>query len=162
MVIPLFSVTASSLIKLRGYGLRAGNFTFDNYVKVFTEDKQGTGALLVSIFLAVSSATIASVLGTLSVLASRKAGKRTGRVIEGLSLIPEMLPSIVLVLGIMLFYNGIYRLVPIYGTIWIMVLSYVILFLPYTVQWKAFWPLNLTVSRLTDAQPTSESIAPHS
>ena len=88
MVIPLFSVTASSLIKLRGYGLRAGNFTFDNYVKVFTEDKQGTGALLVSIFLAVSSATIASVLGTLSVLASRKAGKRTGRVIEGLSLIP--------------------------------------------------------------------------
>ncbi|MBO8469022.1 MAG: iron ABC transporter permease [Spirochaetes bacterium] len=135
MVIPLFSVTASSLIKLRGYGLRAGNFTFDNYVKVFTEDKQGTGALLVSIFLAVSSATIASVLGTLSVLASRKAGKRTGRVIEGLSLIPEMLPSIVLVLGIMLFYNGIYRLVPIYGTIWIMVLSYVILFLPYTVQY---------------------------
>ena len=135
MLIPLFSVVTSSLIKLRGYGLRAGNFTFGNYVKLFTEDNQGTGALLISIFLAVSSATIASILGTISVIISKQAGKRCGRLIEGLSLIPEMLPSIVLVLGIMLFYNRIYRIVPIYGTIWIMVLSYVILFLPYTVQY---------------------------
>ena len=135
MVIPLFSVITSSLIKLRGYGLRAGNYTLDNYIKVFTEDSQGIGALSVSIFLAVSSATIAAILGTIIVTASRSAGKRTGKLIEGISLLPEMLPSIVLVLGIMLFYNGIYKIVPIYGSIWIMVLSYVIIFLPYTVQY---------------------------
>ena len=135
MVIPLFSVTASSLIKLRGYGLRAGNFTFSNYIAVFTEDKQGVNALLVSIFLAISSATIAAILGTMTVTAIRSAKRNTGKIIEGISLLPEMLPSIVLVLGIMLFYNGIYRIIPIYGTIWIMVLSYVILFLPYTIQY---------------------------
>lgn len=135
MIIPLFSVIASSLIKLRGYGLRAGNYTIGNYIAVFTEDKQGINALLVSIFLAVSSATITAVLGTVIVTAIRNARKSIGNIIEGISLLPEMLPSIVLVLGIMLFYNGIYRIIPIYGTIWIMVLSYVILFLPYTIQY---------------------------
>lgn len=135
MVIPLFSVIVSSLIKLRGYGMRAGNYTFGNYIKVFTEDKQGINALLVSIFLAVSSATIAAMLGTISVTLSRRAGKRMEKLIEGITLLPEMLPSIVLVLGIMLFYNAIYQMIPIYGTLGIMVLSYVILFLPYTVQY---------------------------
>ena len=135
MVIPLFSVVASSLIKLRGYGLRAGNYTFQNYINVFTEDSQGLNALSVSIFLAITSATLASILGTISVIVSRLTGKRLGKTIEGLSLVPEMLPSIVMVLGIMLFYNRIYKVIPLYGTIWIMVLSYVILFLPYTVQY---------------------------
>ena len=134
MAIPLFSVVASSLIKLRGYGLRAGNFTFDNYLLVFTEDRQGINALSVSVFLAVTSATISAMLGTAVALSSRRS-KHTGKIVEGLSLIPEMLPSIVLVLGIMLFYNRIYDAIPIYGTIWIMVLSYTILFLPYTVQY---------------------------
>ena len=102
----------------------------NNYILVFTEDRQGINALSVSIFLAVTSATIAAFLGTACALSSRKS-----RLVEGIALIPEMLPSIVLVLGIMLFYNRIYKAVPIYGTIWIMVLSYVILFLPYTVQY---------------------------
>ncbi len=135
MVIPLFSVISSSLINLRGYGFRSGNFTLGNYVRLFTEDNQGTGALAVSIFLAISSASIAAILGTLIVMAIRRTGRRTGQAIEAMALLPEMLPSIVLVLGIMLFYNAIYKLIPIYGTIWIMVLSYVILFLPYTVQY---------------------------
>ena len=135
MIIPLFSVTVSSLINLRGYGMRAGNYTFMNYVNVFMEDRQGINALLISVFLAFSSATIASILGTVAVTVSRFARGGMRKTIEGTALLPEMLPSIVLVLGIMLFYNSIYKILPIYGTIWIMVLSYVVLFLPYTVQY---------------------------
>ena len=52
-----------------------------------------------------------------------------------MSLLPEMLPSIVLVFGIMLFWNAIYKIIPLYNTIWIMVLAYVVLYLPYTVQY---------------------------
>ena len=134
MIIPLFSIISSSLINLRGYGFRAGNFTINNYIKVFTEDTQGINALSISLFLALSSATIAAIIGTICATMANK-GRKMGKVIEGLALVPEMLPSIVLVLGIMLFYNSIYKIVPIYGTIWIMVLAYVILFLPYTVQY---------------------------
>ena len=52
-----------------------------------------------------------------------------------MGLLPEMLPGIVLVIGIMLFWNQIYRILPLYNTLGIMVLAYVVLFLPYTVQY---------------------------
>lgn len=52
-----------------------------------------------------------------------------------MGLLPEMLPSIVLVIGVMLFWNQIYRVLPLYNTLGILVLSYVVLFLPYTIQY---------------------------
>ena len=60
------------------------------------------------------------------------------------SLLPEMLSSIVLVIGIMLFWNMIYKVIPLYNTIGIMVLAYVVLYLPYTVQYmtSAFTQIN--------------------
>ena len=57
------------------------------------------------------------------------------KALEGVSLLPEMLPGIVLVIGIMLFWNAVYQVLPLYNTIGIMVLAYVALYLPYTVQY---------------------------
>ena len=55
--------------------------------------------------------------------------------VEAIGLLPEMLPGIVLVIGIMLFWNQIYNILSLYNTMGIMVLAYVVLFLPYTVQY---------------------------
>lgn len=134
IIIPYFSIISTSLIKLRGYGLAKGNFTFQHYVELFTENDKGIRALVNSLVLALSSATICAVLGTLVVLAVRKGG-RGGKTLEAISLLPEMLPGIVLVIGIMLFWNGIYKIIPLYNTLGILVLAYVVLFLPYTVQY---------------------------
>ena len=120
---------ATSLIKLRGYGLAAGNFTFQHYVELFTKNSKGWEALATSTFLAVVSATIASIMGTLIVVLIKKAGNWK-KVIEGEALLPEMLPNIVLVIGLMLFWNKIYKLLPLYNTIGFMVLVYVVMFLP--------------------------------
>ena len=83
----------------------------------------------------VTSATICAVLGTLLVLAVRKSHSKLRKVVEAIGLLPEMLPGIVLVIGIMLFWNQIYNILPLYNTMGIMVLAYVVLFLPYTVQY---------------------------
>ena len=66
------------------------------------------------------------------------------KVVEGISLLPEMLPGIVLIIGIMLFWNAIYQAIPLYNTMGIMVLAYVVLYLPYTVQYvtSAFTQIN--------------------
>ncbi|MDD3193344.1 MAG: iron ABC transporter permease [Oscillospiraceae bacterium] len=135
VVIPYFSVISTSLIHLRGYGFAAGNFTLQHYIDLFTENTKGVSALKNSLFLAVSSATICAVLGTLIVLAVRNSKSRLRKPLEAMSLLPEMLPSIVLVIGIMLFWNQIYKILPLYNTLGIMVLAYVVLFLPYTVQY---------------------------
>ena len=83
-------------------------------------------------------------LGTLVVLAVRRGKGRFGKIVEGVSMLPEMLPAIVLVIGIMLFWNAIYRVIPLYNTLGIMVLAYVVLYLPYTVQYvtSAFTQIN--------------------
>lgn len=74
-------------------------------------------------------------LGTAVVVAARRAKGFFKKAIEGINLLPEMLPGIVLVIGIMLFYNAMYRVIPLYNTLGFMVLAYVVLYLPYTVQY---------------------------
>lgn len=107
--VPYFSVISTSLIKLRGYGFKAGNFTFQHYIDLFTENEKGIRALGNSLILAVSAATICAILGTIIVIAIRKARSKFGKVVEAMGLLPEMLPGIVLVIGIMLFWNQIYN-----------------------------------------------------
>lgn len=92
------------------------------------------GALLVFV-KTLSEYGTPSTLGTLLVLAVRKSHSKLRKVVEAIGLLPEMLPGIVLVIGIMLFWNQIYNILPLYNTMGIMVLAYVVLFLPYTVQY---------------------------
>ena len=148
--IPYFSIISTSLIKLRGYGLAAGNFTFQHYVELFTDNTKGTRALINSVILAVSSATVCAVLGTMIVTAVVRSKSRMKKGLEALSLIPEMLPAIVLVIGIMLFWNRIYKVIPLYNTLGIMILAYVVLFLPYTVQYVTSSYTQISAS-LTEA-----------
>ena len=141
--VPYFSIISTSLIRLRGYGLAAGNFTLDHYKELLATPK-ALASIWKSLFLAVSSASICSVIGTAVVIAVRKSKGFFSKILESVSLLPEMLPSIVLVIGIMLFWNAVYRVIPLYNTIWIMVLAYVVLYLPYTVQYvtSAFTQIN--------------------
>ena len=142
--IPYFSVISTSLIKLRGYGLAAGNFTVRHYVDLFMKNPKGCQALINSLGLAAGSATIAAVLGTMTVTAVRRSSRKAGKALEAVSLLPEMLPGIVLVIGIMLFWNAVYKVVPLYNTMGIMILAYVALFLPYTIQYvtSSFTQIN--------------------
>lgn len=133
--IPYFSIISTSLINLRGYGFAAGNFTFQHYIDLFTENEKGVSAIKNSLFLAVTSATICAVFGTAIVVCVRNSRSKLKKVVEAIGLLPEMLPSIVLVIGIMLFWNQIYDALPLYNTMGILVLAYVVLFLPYTIQY---------------------------
>lgn len=59
--------------------------------------------------------------------------RKNRKILEAASLLPVMLPGIVLV--IMLFGSDIYSLLPLYSIMAILVITYVILFLPYTAEY---------------------------
>lgn len=59
--------------------------------------------------------------------------EKSGKILEAASLLPVMLPGIVLI--IMLFGNDICSLFPLYSTMAILVITYAILFLPYTAEY---------------------------
>lgn len=132
--IPYFAIIATSLINLRGYGLTPGNFTFSHYIELFSDSTKAVRALGTSLMLATVSATLVSLLGTLIVVTVHKE-KRWKKKIESLALFPEMIPNIVLVIGMMLFWNKVYHVVPIYNTIYFMILVYTVMFLPYAIQY---------------------------
>ena len=133
--IPYFSVTVTSLIKLRGFGMQSGNYTFDHYITLFTANPRGLAAFKNSIFFAVTSATIATVIGTAAATIIHYAKNKFLKLIHVIGLMPEMLPNIVFVIGIMIFWNTVYHIIPMYNSIWIIVLAYVTLFLPFSIQY---------------------------
>ena len=63
--------------------------------------------------------------------------EKSGKILEAASRLPEMRPGIVLVIAVMLFGRNIYSLLPLYSTMAILVITYAILFLPYTAEYIA-------------------------
>ena len=61
--------------------------------------------------------------------------RKNRKILEAASLLPEMLPCIVLIIGIMLLGCDICSLFPLYSTMAILVITYAILFLPYTAEY---------------------------
>lgn len=61
--------------------------------------------------------------------------EKNRKILEAASLVSEMLPGIVLVIGIMLFGSDIYSLFPLHSTMAILIITYVILFLPYAAEY---------------------------
>ena len=61
--------------------------------------------------------------------------EKNRKILKAASLLPEMLPGIVLVIGIMLLGSDIYSLLPLYSAMAILIITYAILFLPYTAEY---------------------------
>lgn len=134
--VPYYSIITSSLMNVWGRGFTAGNFTFQHYVNLFAGGTQGSSALWNSLYLSFLAATIAMMLGTfLAVVIIRSKGF-IRKFIDISSLLSNTVPRIVIIVGLILFWNSPVMIpVTVYNTIWILALTYVVAFLPYTVQY---------------------------
>lgn len=132
--IPYFSIIATSLINLRGYGLQKGNFTTKHYIELFENRSAAKRTLLTSFGLGIGTAIICAIIGTYIVVTLYKQGKWR-KYLENIAILPEMIPSIVFVIGLMIFWNKIYNIVPLYNTLGFMVLVYSVMYLPFTIQY---------------------------
>jgi iron(III) transport system permease protein len=102
--------------------------TLDHYQSNLT-DTRTYRALQNSLFLAISGATICMVLAALTAWVTTKT-KAAGRgIIEALTFIPWAFPGTALAIGLLWTY--VYVPLPIYGTLWILLIGYITRFLPY-------------------------------
>ncbi len=102
--------------------------TLDNYITNLS-DTRTYRALQNSMFLAVVGATVCMFLAALTAWVTTKT-KTVGRgVIEALTFIPWAFPGTALAIGLLWTY--VYIPLPIYGTLWILMIGYVTRFLPY-------------------------------
>lgn len=133
--IPYFSIIAASLMRLRGAGLAWDNLTLEHYQELLSWGSVSLKALWNSLGLSLAASTIAVVLGSGFALVIGKSQRRTQRFVDLFSLLPNTVPGIVMVVGLVLFWNSPWLPVTLYNTYGIVVLTYVVLFLPYTVQY---------------------------
>ncbi|MEK3715648.1 ABC transporter permease [Paenibacillus sp. FSL R7-0333] len=133
--IPYFSIIAASLMKLRGAGLSLDNLTLDHYRELLSWGSVSLKAIGNSLGLSLAAASVAVVLGAGLALAIGRSSGRLQRIIDLLSLLPNTVPGIVMVVGLILLWNAPWMPFTLYNTYGMVVLTYVVLFLPYTVQY---------------------------
>lgn len=105
-----------------------GLLTLDHY-RSNLGDLRTYRALKNSIFLAVTGATLCMILAAITSYITAKT-KIAGRgIIEGLTFIPWAFPGTALAIGLLWTY--VFIPLPIYGTIWILLIAYITRFLPY-------------------------------
>jgi iron(III) transport system permease protein len=108
-----------------------GRITFDAYTYVFTQP-QASAALVNTLMLTLLAPTLCMLLCTLIswyVVRSRMRGKR---LLDVLAFLPNTVPSIMIGLALVyLFLTVPWRLIPIYGTVWIITLAVVTRYLAF-------------------------------
>ncbi|MCK0470466.1 iron ABC transporter permease [Halalkalibacter sp. APA_J-10(15)] len=130
--VPYFSVASTALMNIQGNGLSFSNLTLRHFVELFSGS--GKDALWNSIWLAALAATISASIGIwVAMIIMKKRGIQE-KTMDFFSLAPNTVPGIVVVVGLILFWNAYWNPAPIYNTWMMLILTYVILYLPFTVQ----------------------------
>jgi iron(III) transport system permease protein len=132
--VPYFTVFASALTRLESAGLVWSNLTLLNFQVLFTPSSGALTAIGNSVRLALLAATISAIIGiVVALLAVKQRGPVPGT-IDFLSLAPNTVPAIVVIVGLIFAWNSTWMPLPVYNTIWMLVLAYVVLYLPFSVQ----------------------------
>ncbi len=129
VVLPYIGIIMVSLSPSLGADLTLHNFTFKHYAYIFTEHPFVFRAIGNSFFLAFSAATLLAIF-TLAVAVVVKRGQAPGRGILGyLTRWPIAIPGSVI--AVSLLYAYIKPPLQLVGTMWILLLAYLIRNLPY-------------------------------
>ncbi|WP_158927176.1 iron ABC transporter permease [Acidisphaera sp. S103] len=131
VVLPLLTLIYASVQKLAVAFPAASNFTLDNYRQALTQNAVRY-AMSNSLILGVLTATIGVALtGMLSWLIHRSRVPGRG-VLEYIAMFPQAVPRLVFAFGMM--WAWLVFPIPIYGTLWLLLIAYLTVFLPLGVR----------------------------
>jgi iron(III) transport system permease protein len=129
IILPFFTLFLVSLKTFWAPRDIFGNLSFDNYL-----DLPAFGNILQSfinsILVSSVSATIAILAATLLAYYSLKSKIKHKGIIEGISMLPISFPGLVLGVGLLWAFITL----PIYGTVWILILAFIIKYIPHGIR----------------------------
>lgn len=132
VVLPVGLLAALSISRDWIAGIGPSGWTLANYAYALFAEPASQRGLANSVRLALGTATIGTALGFLIVYADQRTDVRGRAALDYLTAIPLGLPGIVIALAML---EGWIRVpLPVYGTIWILLLAYLVHFLPRAVR----------------------------
>lgn len=132
LIIPMFTVFLSSLLKRWGIEVSLQNMTLNNYKTLFWENETMRNSLVNSIFYGLVSATVAIIVGSLIVYFYKNNKSIKSKLLFNISQLPITFPNIILAIGAM--FAFINEPIKLYGTKWIIIVTYIVLFIPIVIK----------------------------
>ena len=113
-----------------------GVFTFTNYVKAFQVPLFWT-ATENSFVLSIGTGVIATLIATVMAYVLIKGRTRFSGLFQYLSLLPLAFPGVVYSIGLIWTFLSIPGLNGIYGTVWVVLIALVVVWLPYSIRFMS-------------------------
>jgi iron(III) transport system permease protein len=132
VALPIGQLFLSSFFKFFGF-YQADMFTFDHYRSVW-ENREFWRALGNTMLLGFLGATATMTLGAIVAYVTTRTTWNGRRLIDILAWLPWMMPGIVLGIGFLWGFAVLPHSIPIYGTLWALLLAYIALGTPVAVR----------------------------
>jgi iron(III) transport system permease protein len=134
-VFPIAAITWSSLLPFaQAPSMKAlSMISLDNYRSALA-DSGIVGSVLNSLTVSVASATIAIFITFIAAWLIVRASIKARWVLDQMAMLPLVFPGIVMGIAILKMYLAIP--LPVYGTIWILVLAFIARYLPYGIRFS--------------------------
>jgi iron(III) transport system permease protein len=129
VVLPIVALLLSSFLAAGTFSLSGNSFTLQHYVYLFRSYPATSRSLLNGFIYSVTGATVALLLAALSAYFISRYRSVLTRSMRIILMFPLVLPGIVIGTGLLLAY--IRPPIVLYGTLWILVVSYITRFLPF-------------------------------
>lgn len=131
-VVPLGTIVISSFLKQWGMDLNMASLTLENYRAIFANDGLGLRAIRNSIIFGIAAASVASIIGVIVAWIANRTSVKGRKLMEFTATWPVAVPGTVLaVAAILAWINPPLKL---YGTPWILVITYIAACLPFAVR----------------------------
>lgn len=130
-VLPVLSMVLTALLQYWGAPLTTASLTLQNFAYVL-KFEAARRAIANSLFLAAAAATVTMFVGVIISYMHVKARLRGSRLLDFLATIPYAVPHTVLAIAMILAYAR--PPVSLYGTLWIILVAYLAVYLPFAVR----------------------------
>ncbi|HXV50126.1 MAG TPA: iron ABC transporter permease, partial [Candidatus Binatia bacterium] len=130
-ILPILSMILTALMRYWGAPITVANLTLQNFNYVLRFEA-AQRAVMNSLFLGALAATVAMFVGTVISYLHVKAKLRGSRVLDFLATIPYAVPHTVIAIAMILAWAR--PPVSLYGTLWIILVAYLAVYLPFAVR----------------------------
>jgi iron(III) transport system permease protein len=132
---PIAAITWSSFLPFAQAPSRhaLSLLSFNNYRTAFA-DSSIVGSVFNSLTVSVTSATVAIIITFFAAWLIVRASMKSRWILDQMAMLPLVFPGIVMGIAILKMYLAIP--LPVYGTIWILVLAFIARYLPYGVRFS--------------------------
>ena len=131
-VLPLFILAYVSVVSLYTAEYSWAFLTLENYRSLFFANDMNLRAIRNTLILAPTAALLGVILAVVINWITLRSRFRFRNLIDYLVMIPVSVPHVVLAIGMLWTY--IYLPLPIYGTLWILLIGYITGFIPFAVR----------------------------